>query len=106
MEGGRNMPYIYKPVIIIDGDTQNLYYQNIIEETLEKLLLDNDNVQFLGVTINELNTHNCGKCHSCGIWVSDHEQPKCIEELSDGIFFDEKWWCDLCLPNNHPRKFI
>ncbi|MFT9078468.1 hypothetical protein [Ethanoligenens sp.] len=48
---------------------------------------------------------NCGKCTVCGAWATDYGQPGAFSELSNGAVVDGKWYCDVCLPFDHPNKF-
>ena len=104
MESGHNMSYLYKLYIIVDDDSDNLSNQSIIDEAVEKEVEKHSNMFYIGSKICEL-TNNYGKCCQCGEWVSDHDLTGYIDGCSDGCIIDDKWWCDLCLPNDHPKSF-
>ncbi|MEZ4660601.1 MAG: hypothetical protein R2911_23845 [Caldilineaceae bacterium] len=55
-------------------------------------------------TLNE-STMNCGRCASCGRWVSDREKDNVIEQLNIGAVVDGNLLCDECLPRNHRWAF-
>lgn len=99
------MAYLYKLFIVVEDDSENIYLQNSIDDSLENLLKKYTNVQFVGSSIHELENDNCGKCCKCGTWVSDHNKRNRIDEFSDGCIIDEKWFCDICLPSEHPKHF-
>ncbi len=48
---------------------------------------------------------NCGKCETCGSWVTDCEAPNRISELNHGARVDGKLLCNECLPKGHRWAF-
>jgi len=54
--------------------------------------------------LNE-STMNCGRCASCGRWVSDREIDNFIEQLNIAATVNGDLLCDECLPNNHRWAF-
>ncbi len=50
-------------------------------------------------------TMNCGKCDSCGCWVSDREKDVVIRQLDVAARVDGKLLCDECLPKSHHLAF-
>lgn len=105
MESGLNMAYLYKLYVVVDDDSENLFHQNAVDEVVYKAIEKNTDVHFVGSIVSELNGDICGKCCKCGAWVSDQALDNHIEGFSDGCFIDGKWWCDLCLPQDHLKKF-
>ncbi len=99
------MAYLYKLNIVVENDSENITLQNNIDNSLEKVLEPFSNVHFVSSSIHELDNSNYGKCCTCGAWVSDHDKPNCIDEFSDGCIIDDKWFCDICLPAEHPKHF-
>ncbi|MCA9976384.1 MAG: hypothetical protein KC413_11560 [Anaerolineales bacterium] len=51
------------------------------------------------------NTMNCGKCESCGRWVSNREANDSIPQLNIAGMHEGKLLCDECLPKNHKLAF-
>lgn len=99
------MPYLYNLYIVVEDDPENISAQNSIDEKIELLLKDRSNADIVGATIHELDTDNCGKCCRCGCWVSDWEMENYIDGFSNGCRIDGEWWCDICLPTDHPKSF-
>ena len=99
------MAYLYKLYIVVDDDSENLLYQNIIDDAVEKAFDNHTNINIVSAKITELDNSICGKCCRCGVWVSDQETVGCIDGFSDGCIIDGNWWCDLCLPADHPKHF-
>ncbi len=48
---------------------------------------------------------NCGRCESCGCWVSDRETDDPISQLNIAATFNGKLLCDECLPHDHRLAF-
>jgi len=53
----------------------------------------------------DTSTMNCGKCESCGSWVSDRETADPIQQLNIAATFNGKLLCDECLPHDHKLAF-
>lgn len=51
------------------------------------------------------NTMNCGKCESCGCWVSDREKDGVVRQLDVAARFNGRLLCDECLPKDHHLAF-
>ena len=99
------MPYLYNVCLVIEDEPNNLFHQNIVDNALEDRIKRHPGIHFVGSRISELDTGNFGRCCRCGAWVSDQEQISHVDEFSDGCMINNAWWCDLCLPNDHPRRF-
>jgi hypothetical protein len=100
------MAYLYNVSIFIDDDSDNLEYQNVIDDLLDKGIARYSKLEYVSARIIELDhCSNSGKCSNCGARVSDHDEENCITEFSDGCIIEGKWYCDLCLPEEHPKHF-
>lgn len=99
--------YIYKLNLMVNDSTHNLKLQNAIDTAVENALAGlNADVQLVSAQFVETDgCDNFGICVSCGTPVSDHGKGDCVSEVSHGAVVDEKWYCDLCLPEDHPEKF-
>jgi len=53
----------------------------------------------------DVSTMNCGKCESCGSWVSDREKADAIQQLNIAATFNGRLLCDECLPPDHKLAF-
>lgn len=105
MEGGLDMSYLYKLYIVVNDDPENVQRQDVLDAIIEKSLSCHLNIDLVGSKICELN-NNCGRCCNCETWVSDQEKSDHVEGFSDGCIIDGNWFCDLCVPPNHPKSFI
>ena len=99
------MPFLYSINIIINDDSENLDLQNEIDDIAEKAFSNQSNVEIVSTTITELDNTICSECCKCGVWVSDKETCTSVSQFSDGCIIDGKWYCDLCLPADHPKAF-
>ena len=102
--------YIYKINLLVDGETEDLQKQNMIDEIIDKAIVhlkSNMDISVLSYQLVEVNnqTENHGICLNCGVFTSDHTKPDPILEASNGAKVDGKWFCDLCLPEDHPNHF-
>ena len=50
-------------------------------------------------------TVNCGKCESCGCWVSNREIEEPISQLNIAGKHNAQLLCDECLPKNQNLAF-
>lgn len=99
------MAYLYKLNIVINEEEENLQIENEIEESIEDRFGKANQVEIVGARVIELDNSICGKCHYCGAWTSDLDNPEHIAGFSDGCIVDGVWVCDLCLPKDHPKAF-
>jgi len=80
--------------------------ENRFEEALDKVESDFkvrwESTQTL---VLDPSTMNCGKCESCGGWVSDREKDGVISQLNIGACVDGRLLCDECLPKDHHLAF-
>ena len=99
--------YIVKINIVIEGDGSDLKTQDEIERCFQQSMREiTHSPQLVSTEIKELDGNlNYGKCIKCGTWTSDSQRKGYVNEFSDGIQIEGNWFCDLCLPNNHPRHF-
>ena len=54
MESGHDMSYLYKLYIVIEDDSDNLFYQNVVDDLIEKTFKNQPKVDYVGATISEL----------------------------------------------------
>ena len=99
------MAYLYQLYVVVDKSLDDLQSENLVNEMAEKAFSGNSFTEVVGARFLELDTAVCGKCCKCGAWTSDKENPECIDGFSDGVLIDGQWWCDLCLPTEHPKHF-
>ena len=102
------MAYLCNLYIVIDEemDVTDNRINGFIDQIMDLDLSDNDlSTCIVGANICELNKTICGKCCKCGAWVSDQQNVDSIDGFSDGCCIDGKWWCYLCLQENHPKHF-
>lgn len=105
------MPYIYNVSLVIEDEIEDLDTQysvdEIVEQSIERIKQAADiDVDYVSAQIVDLvNFTNYGKCSICKAWVSDYKKKNSVREFSDGIMIDGEWFCDNCLPHNHPRHF-
>jgi hypothetical protein len=83
---------------------------NKLENSLEKAVEDIESSFKVSWNSTETlildpNTMNCGKCESCGCWVSDREKDGIIRQLVVGARVNGKLLCDECLPKDHHLAF-
>ena len=94
------MAYLYQIYIVADEENERN-----IDSCIEKAFENYADIEVVGKKIADLDTGICGKCCKCGAWTSDKDKEEHIEGFSDGIFINGKWFCDLCVPPNHPKAF-
>ncbi len=99
------MAYLYQLYVVVDKPINDLQAEQMVDEMAEQAFSGNSFTEIVGAGISELDPAVCGKCCKCGAWTSDKDNPECVEGFSDGVFLDGKWWCDLCLPPEHPKRF-
>lgn len=80
--------------------------ENAMSEAMEAIntsyQLSWDSTQSLVLDTTKM---NCGKCESCGCWVSDRELADPITQLNIAATFNGKLLCDECLPYDHKLAF-
>ena len=99
------MSYLCKLYIVIEDDLEKPIYQNILDRKLEEAFNNYPHINIVGSKVCELDNRNCGKCCKCGSWVSDQDLVDNIDGFSDGCLINGEWWCDLCIPPDHPKSF-
>ena len=106
MKGKR---YVFSVNLLVEGDMENTTIQNEIEDIFEKILALShlkDDVTILSTQIDDISDNeNYGKCVKCGVWASDKRYEPNISQMSNGAKVDNQWYCDICLPINHPNHF-
>ena len=95
--------YILKLNVLVES-SENLDLESEIEMKLEDILV-NRQATFVSTHSEELIGANHGKCAECGCWVSDHRKQDFIDVFSNGAKIRNKWYCDICLPEDHPNAF-
>lgn len=95
--------YIYCINIAIEGD-ENPAFEFELWEHIEKFL-DPQKASLVSAMPEELIGDNYGRCVACGGWVSDATKPGKIRAFSNGARVNGDWYCDLCLPEDHPNRF-
>ena len=105
MKGKR---YVFSVNLLVEGDVENISIQNI-EDIFEKILAScslKDDVTILSTQIDDISDNeNYGKCINCGDWASDKRYESNISQMSNGAKVDDQWYCDICLPEDHPNHF-
>lgn len=105
LEEGDKMSYLYQINIVINEKEENIQIENEIEKVIEKYFENKDCLEIVGSQTIELDDKICEKCHGCGAWTSDQDNPEHVSSFSDGCRIDGVWLCDLCLPSDHPKAF-
>lgn len=95
--------YIYQVSILVDGP-ENLPFEADLEDHIQAYL-DSKNAGIVSSTSKEVTGENYGRCTNCGAWVSDQTKADRILNFSNGARISGKWYCDLCLPPEHPNHF-
>lgn len=102
--------YVLKANFVVEESIENLELQQTLDDQFEAIT---NNMQKSGVKIKHVSSNyieiseidNCGNCCICGAWVSDFMKEPHIEELSNGAVIKGRWYCDICLPKDHPNHF-
>lgn len=95
--------YLYHLSVLIDG-TENLALEHELDEILQNHLTGRC-AELVSSASELLAGENYGQCVSCGAWVSDRSAPDSVRAFSDGAKIEGKWYCNLCLPQGHPKAF-
>ena len=103
--------YILKLNLLIGTSANDLHTQNFVEDTIvdtTKTLSKNCNCEINCVSTEIIEIDDScvfGRCVNCGEWVSDSRLSDCVREFSNGAMINGKWYCDICLPDDHPNHF-
>lgn len=95
--------YFYHLSVLING-TENLELEHELDEVIRRHL-SGKRAQLVSSASEPLEGENFGRCECCGTWVSDRSAPDAVRAFSDGAKIAGKWYCDLCLPQGHPKAF-
>lgn len=95
--------YFYHLSVLIDG-AEDLELEQELDEVIRRHL-SGKRAQLVSSASEPLAGENYGQCVSCGAWVSDRSAPDSVRAFSDGAKIAGKWYCDLCLPQGHPKAF-
>lgn len=95
--------YIYRVNVLIKGE-ENLMLEEKIDTVL-KDSLTNSLGEHISSTIVTIEGTNFGKCVKCGCFCSDRRKKDYIVDFSCGAIVNGKWFCDICLPLDHPNSF-
>lgn len=95
--------YIHHVSILIEG-SEDLSLEQELNDMIQRLLSDR-NAALVSTTNEELAGHNYGRCVKCGTWASDLTKENRIRSFSNGVQIEGDWFCDLCLPEDHPNSF-
>lgn len=95
--------YLYHVSVLVEG-TENLELEYGLEESIADYL-SNKKAELISSSSEELTGNNYGRCSKCGTWVSDASEQQSITAFSNGKRVKNCWYCDLCLPRNHPNSF-
>ena len=101
--------YVLSVNILVEGAVDDIFIQNEIEDILEKSLEESQyhsNAEIVSVQIDDISKNtNYGRCVICRDWASDKRQKDSVSQFSNGAKIDDQWYCDICLPKNHPSHF-
>ena len=95
--------YIYQ-INILFNHKENTLTEHQLEQIIEEYLKSNDG-EIVSSIPKELTGNNYGKCKGCGCWTSDHTQENFISFFSNGAKINGAWFCDICMPIDHPNAF-
>ena len=92
--------YILKIAYLLNGSWEEAEESAVSTEELIKKgeYLSEQYVDLTGV-------RNFGRCCVCRAWASDKHKTGAVAEMSNGAEIDGKWYCDVCLPKDHPNAF-
>ena len=99
------MAYLYQLYVVVNKNEEDYSERASIESKIDYSLSTINDIDVVGTIIKELDFSVCGRCCNCGAWVSDQKKDSHIEGFSDGCIIGESWWCDICLPPDHPKSF-
>ena len=95
--------YIYHISILIEGE-EDLSLESKIWEAVEQSLVY-QKAELVSSMTEELIGRNYGRCNKCGTWTSDWRKSDGVKSFSNGAQIGGEWFCDECLPLNHPNHF-
>lgn len=97
--------YIYSINVVFDHREEDYNkMESEIERLLEPLLKEHEG-EIVSTYSEDVSGDNFGKCQNCGCWTSDKTKDDYIWAFSNGAKIDGKWYCDICLPPDHPNAF-
>ena len=96
--------YIYKVNILLFDSNYNPELENKINDKIDELLIKNSG-ECVSEEVVDIYETNLGICTECGSWCSNPSEENYINEVSPGCVINGKWYCDICLPSNHPLAF-
>lgn len=95
--------YVCSFNVLIDSE-QNRELEWEIAEAIKSSFADK-RIELVSMSIEDVNGNNYGRCENCGEWVTDNTKENRISAFSVGAKVDGKWFCDLCLPEDHSNHF-
>lgn len=95
--------HIYRINVIFNHD-EDLQTEGKIESKLGEIV-DKYGGELVSTSVDTLEGCNFGRCSKCGCWTSDATKEDFISGLSNGAQINGIWFCDLCLPVDHPNSF-
>ncbi len=99
-----NKMYIYKANILVSTE-ENLPLESEIDEAINNLFKIEKPAELVSANIVDIIGTNFGCCVKCGAWCSDPEDENYVSEFNVGCKINGKWYCDVCLPSEHPFSF-
>lgn len=103
--------YILRLNLLVNDDIDNISTQNKIENAIANVTEElSNNLKCDIINVSSQYTDlaenlNYGKCVKCGTWTSDCRNDNYVVEFSNGAILDDSWYCDICLPKDHPNHF-
>lgn len=95
--------YLFHIAVMIDG-VERPEFELALEQAIQSFW-PRQKAEVVSTRTEILVGHNFGQCKKCGTWVSDSRKDNRITAFSDGASIDGAWFCDLCLPPDHPNVF-
>lgn len=95
--------YIYHIAVVIDGDEDLQLEYNLEKRVVQSLKCTR--AEYVSSWSEVLDGQNYGRCTKCGAWTSDWTKKMRISSFSNGAQVNGEWFCDLCLPEDHPNHF-
>ena len=96
--------YIFGIYVMVSSE-EDPSFESELENLLEKHLRHTNKAEIVSTISKSLCGDNYGRCIKCGAWTTDYSKSNPIKELSNGAKEGDNWYCDLCLPSNHPNAF-
>lgn len=103
--------YILRFNLLIDADIEDLKIQYGIEGELDAFVSNSpemirQKVVHISSQLEDVdNNSNFGMCINCGTWATDFTKDNSVNGMSNGAILNDSWYCDLCLPIDHPNRF-